>query len=123
MKSFYVLALTASLISLSVAPSVAQASSPSTEKQEQDAKANYELAVNYREGKKDLKKAFDLCKGAAEKGVVEAQSLLALMYEKGEGTAEDLGQALHWCEEAVKNGYEQAKEKAEALRAKIKEKI
>ena len=122
MKSLYVFALITSLISLSVAPSVAQAA-PSTEQQAQDAKANYELAVKYREGKKDLKKAFDLCKKAAEKGLAEAQSLLALMYEKGEGTTEDLGQALHWCEEAVKNGYEQAKEKAEALRMKIKEKI
>ena len=122
MKSLYVFALTASLIAISVVPPVVQAT-PSTEQQKQDAKASYELGVKYREGKKDLKKAFDLCKEAAEKGLAEAQNLLALMYEKGEGTTEDLGQALHWCEEAVKNGYDQAKEKAETLRMKIKEKI
>ena len=59
---------------------------------------------------KDEKKTFILCKEAADKGYVEAQTATGLMYALGKGTQENLDKAIKYFKLAAKNGSDQAKE-------------
>jgi len=57
---------------------------------------------------RDTREAFRLYRSAAEKGVGEAQFLLALCYDCGRNTAQDFGQALHWSARAAEQGIGRA---------------
>ena len=76
--------------------------------------AIYNLSQMYRFGdggfSKDEKKTFVLCKEAADKGYVEAQTATGLMYALGKGTEENLDKAIKYFKLAAKNGSDQAKE-------------
>lgn len=52
----------------------------------------------------DLKKAYELTLGAAERGYVPAQELMGEMLEKGLGAESDSAGAVRWYEKAVEGG-------------------
>jgi len=52
----------------------------------------------------DYKKAAALMKPLAEGGDVQAQTCLAVMYEDGDGVAQDIKKALYWYEKAANQG-------------------
>lgn len=72
------------------------------------ASAQNELAVDYQSGDgvpKDLVKAFDLYKKAAEAGLDVAQYNLAFMYDAGLGVQQDQKTANAWYRKAAEQGY------------------
>ena len=70
-----------------------------------DAIAQLELAGRlYSEG--DYVHAFMWYSKAAVNGMVEAQNVLGMMYEHGEGTAKNPGEAAKWYRTAADNGSE-----------------
>lgn len=76
-----------------------------------EAEELFRLAERYREGKgieKDLSKAFELYKKAAELGHVNAQTKLGYCYNYGEGVAQDYNEAVRWYREAAEQGYSAA---------------
>lgn len=65
------------------------------------------LALLYMTGQgvsKDMSKAADMTRDAADKGVVIAQNALAYMYANGIGVAKDNDQALVWYRKAAEQG-------------------
>ena len=65
------------------------------------------LALLYMTGQgvpKDMSKAADMTRDAAQKGVVIAQNALAYMYANGIGVAKDNDQALVWYRKAAEQG-------------------
>ncbi len=65
-----------------------------------DAKGNiYELA------KKNVPKALTILKSDAEKGILEAQYALSVMYGNGEGVPQDIKQSIKWSQLAAERGY------------------
>ena len=60
--------------------------------------------------KEDYTEALPLYEKAAEQGNANAQLNCGVMYFKGEGTAKDDAKAIYWCEKAVEQGEESAKE-------------
>ncbi|RYZ89353.1 MAG: sel1 repeat family protein, partial [Proteobacteria bacterium] len=71
----------------------------------QDFKECLLILMNQPVLPEDLILAFNFCKRSAVSGVKEAQSLVGVMYERGEGTTKDPNQALYWYMRAVKNGF------------------
>jgi hypothetical protein len=62
------------------------------------------MGIMYYQGQgvpKDMGRAFDLFKRAAEQGYFRAFAPLAKMYEAGEGTPKDLGRAYGWYNIAI----------------------
>lgn len=62
----------------------------------------------YELGEKNLQKAFEYYKHAAEWGSERAMANLGRMYANGIGVAKDYEQALKWYEKAVEHGFEAA---------------
>ena len=56
------------------------------------------------------KKTFILCKEAADKGYVKAQTSLGLMYVLGKGTEENIDKAIKYFKLAASSGSKEAKE-------------
>ena len=52
----------------------------------------------------DYDSAFRICTKAAEQGEAYSQSLLGIMFSRGEGTPKDDKQALHWHTKAAEQG-------------------
>jgi TPR repeat protein len=77
-------------------------------------KALYYLSILYLSGKgvdRDEFRAFELCKMAAEEGLVEAQFQVGVMYLDGVGVMhEDEIKALEWLWKAADNGHQHANE-------------
>ncbi len=69
-----------------------------------NADAIYNLAaLYYRKG--DFNKAFELFERAAGVGDVEAQTIVASMYQQGQGADFDMQKAVQWYEQAAEHGY------------------
>ena len=85
-------------------------------KQREKVQEIFEKAENYYHGRndfqKDLRKAFELYKKAADDGHAEAQLRVARMYRSGEGVAKDELKALLWFMKANANGYADAMKEA-----------
>ena len=85
-------------------------------KQQEKAQEMFEMAENYYHGRndfqKDIRKAFELYKKAADEGHAEAQLRVARMYRAGEGVAKDELKALLWFMKASVNGYADAMKEA-----------
>lgn len=62
--------------------------------------AQYKLSLYL----KDEKRAFDLCKKAAEQNIAEAQNRLGDLYIEGKGVEENLIEGANWFEKAAKQG-------------------
>jgi TPR repeat protein len=56
----------------------------------------------------DAAKAFAAWRGPAERGVAEGQLRLGLLYEKGEGTGQDMIEAYRWLKLASAQGNKRA---------------
>lgn len=73
-----------------------------------DSDAQYDLAMQYWEGKegapKDDSKAFYWAKKSAEQGDAYAQSWVGYFYENGYGTARDFGEAAYWYRRSADQG-------------------
>jgi len=76
--------------------------------------AIYNLSQMYKFGdgglSKDEKKTFILCKEAADKGYVKAQTSLGLMYALGKGTEENIDKAIKYFKLAASSGSKEAKD-------------
>jgi len=73
-----------------------------------DPRAQYNLAVMYLKGRgveKDLARAFELQRRAAEAVLAAAQHGLAIMYYRGEGAERDYKQAAKWFRRAADQGF------------------
>lgn len=73
--------------------------------------AECQVGYFYHEGlgvEKDLSKAFEWTKRAAEHGDRDAQYNLAGLYEEGTGTEADLERAEYWYQQAAKQHHELA---------------
>lgn len=80
--------------------------------------AECQVGYFYHEGlgvEKDLSKAFEWTKRAAEHGDWDAQYNLAGLYEEGTGTAADLERASYWYQQAAKQNHELALKKCREL--------
>ena len=79
-----------------------------TEPRMELAKAHYNSGLMHESGeggvKKDIKKAFEFFKSAAELGNPMAQYNLAAYYENGEGVIKDMEKAFHWYTKAADQG-------------------
>ena len=53
----------------------------------------------------NYEKAFTPCKEDAEQGYAEAQYILAIMYDEGEGIEQDKQKAVYWYTKAAERGY------------------
>jgi hypothetical protein len=77
-----------------------------------NAKAEYALALGYKNGGDDLAadpaKALDWMTKAANQGLAVAQRTLGSWYEQGDGVAKDLAKARAWYERSAQNGDVQA---------------
>jgi TPR repeat protein len=76
------------------------------------------LADSYRSGEgveKDLAKAFQLYRMAAETGHAEAQTRLADSYRNGEGVEKDLAKADQWYRIAAESVDDSAQVKPEVV--------
>lgn len=82
----------------------------------------YDLGKLYDEGKegeRDVKEAFQCYLVAARTAhVVEAQYVVACMYEQGEGVQPNLHEAVRWYQEAAKQGHTQAQAACKRLEEK-----
>lgn len=81
-------------------------------KQTQSDKVMFEEAARLYESSADTEirnKAFQLALASAEKGNADAQLLVSLMYEIGEGVGVDVDIAEQWRQKAAKNGHIDAK--------------
>jgi TPR repeat protein len=73
-----------------------------------DAKAQYQLANMYMDGKgvnQDCSKAIRLYELSANQGFMEAQHFLGVIYDKGRGTSHDDTKARKWYCLAAEGGY------------------
>lgn len=80
--------------------------------------AECQVGYFYLEGlgvEKDLSKAFEWTKKAAEHGDWDAQYNLAGFYEEGSGTAADMERAKYWYQQAAKQHHELAMKKCRKL--------
>ena len=71
------------------------------------AKATFCLAHMYHNGygvDKDLRKAADLCKQAADAGLGEAIADMGIIYLDGDGVPQDLDKALEYFQKALAMG-------------------
>ncbi|MEW7987502.1 MAG: SEL1-like repeat protein [Candidatus Thiodiazotropha sp.] len=68
------------------------------------SKADYDLGVEAFNNE-DYSAAFELFSQSAEKGTVEAQTYLGLMYLNGSGVRQDDAEALKWFRAAAEQGY------------------
>jgi len=69
-----------------------------------NADAIYNLAaLHYR--KTEFNKAFELFKRVAEADDVEAQNIVASMYQQGQGTGLDMQQSVQWYKRSAEHGY------------------
>ncbi|HEU5359724.1 MAG TPA: tetratricopeptide repeat protein, partial [Candidatus Deferrimicrobiaceae bacterium] len=76
-----------------------------------DPKAQYGLAERYMKGEgveKDVAKAEQWYRKAAEKGVADAQSTLGKMYRNGEGVPKNSDEAAKWYRKAAEQGVSDA---------------
>lgn len=74
-----------------------------------DPRALHSLAWFYRQGvgtDADKERALSLWKEAAESGFPASQFAVASCLFSGSGAARDAQAALHWCELAIRNGYD-----------------
>ena len=72
-----------------------------------DAEQLNELGIKYSDGDaipKDMNKAIEYFKKAAEQGDANAQFNLALHYHNGEGLAQDISKAIEWYTKAAEQG-------------------
>jgi localization factor PodJL len=72
-----------------------------------DARAQFQMAMNYAEGRhvpRDLAAAARWYAKAAAQGLAPAQYRLAMFYEKGLGVTRDIGQARLWYQRAAEQG-------------------
>jgi len=77
------------------------------------------LAKKYTSGdeaQNNFKLAFHLYRQAALLGFPPAQLNLSVFYQKGLGTAKDLGQSKHWCEVAAQSGLKRAIKRMQNLK-------
>lgn len=72
-------------------------------------------------GSRDLKKAMEFYRVAADAGDPAAQHNLGSMYARGEGVAVDTSQAMSWYKKAAANGFAKSKEAAQKLQLAIEE--
>ena len=83
-----------------------------TEPREELAKAQYNAGLMHENGEggveKDMKKAFEFFKSAAELGNPMAQYNLASYYENGEGVIKDMKKAFEWYSKAADQGDAEA---------------
>lgn len=74
-----------------------------------DASAMHSIAYTYyisRDGvDKDLQKAFEYYKKAAELGLAKSQNQIGAMYENGEGVERDLDEAVFWYKKASEQNF------------------
>jgi len=85
-----------------------------------DPRAQFEVAAIYSEGQaleKDLAKAAEWYRFAAEKGFAPAAFRLGGLYEAGKGVERDLDKARHWYEKAAEAGNRMAMHNLAALYA------
>lgn len=71
--------------------------------------AQYVLGRYYFESEKNLSKAFQFFKEAAENDQADAQMELVGLYTKGEGVRENLSEAFEWCKRAAVGNNNEAK--------------
>ncbi len=57
----------------------------------------------------DFRKALEIFKSLAEKGIPFAQFNLGIMYDKGRGVSQDYAEAVKWYRRAAEQGYAMAK--------------
>lgn len=69
---------------------------------------------------RDYKKAFALFKQAAEKGHINAQMKIGLMYEQGLGVPKNSGAALEWYKKAADKGSIEAAHKVDIYKKSVK---
>ena len=89
--------------SAQAAPAAQPAATISVPAHTQDAEALYRQAVQYEKGDgvtRDLKKALELYKQAAEQGNAEAQYYLGRFYNWGHGVTKDWAEAVKWYKKA-----------------------
>ena len=94
-----------------VTPDPPQPVEKPAEKQYQDGKASLTPGSG-----QDFKKAFDLFLDAAKSSYDSAQVAVGYLYEYGMGTQQDMSQAIHYYEEAAKQGNGEAVEKVNYLK-------
>ena len=73
-----------------------------------DAKAQYNLAIMYRDGwgvQQDYVEVIKWYRKAAEQEYAEAQHNLAIMYRDGLGITQDYAEALKWTRKAAEQGH------------------
>ena len=76
------------------------------------------LCFDFPKGcEQDLSKAFQLCLEVAKDGLPEAMCRVGMYFEHGIGTYKDTELALHWYEEAAKQGNKLAQRNLEKLMA------
>jgi TPR repeat protein len=76
-----------------------------------DAVSQYSLGTMYEDGRgveKNIKKAIELYKLAADQNFIEAQYYLGVIYDKGLGVPSDYVKARQWFQIAAKNGHSKA---------------
>ncbi len=79
--------------------------------QQGDAKAQYNLALLYENGKgapRHLRTAMTLYRAAAEQGYAPAQYNLGLMYAQGKSVFKNRSRAAHWWERAAAQNHPEA---------------
>src|SRR6266542_3899463 len=67
-----------------------------------------EIDQSEKEINEDERKAFEITKKLADKGNLEAQYKLALLYEKGDGIEYDLEKTFYYYQKAAENGFNMA---------------
>lgn len=73
-----------------------------------DAEAQYNLATNYEDGRgveRNMQKAIELYRLAANQDYTEAQYYLGVIYDKGRGVTSDDVKAREWYHIAANNGH------------------
>lgn len=86
--------------------------------------AAYLLGLLWHEGLgggRDLKKAMEFYRAAADAGDSAAQHNVGVMYARGEGVPVDTSQAMAWYNKAAANGDVESKEAAQKLQLAIEE--
>lgn len=90
-------------------------------------RAKFIMAILMAEGratefgvKQNSKKAFMLCLEAAETGEADAERMLGLMYERGDGVKQNQEQARYWLECAANHGNANAAERLEKMKESLK---
>lgn len=79
----------------------------STLAKEGDPAAQFNLAVMYRAGRgvvKNLPKAAEWNRRAAEQGHIDAQTRMGFMYEQGDGVVQNYSEAVKWYRRAARQG-------------------